>query len=150
MALALCAANWLIPGLGYILSRDMARGATLFILINLCFAIGILMGGYILAPVSWAPFTPNFNLVGILTYLSQAFHGGGWLGLQGLQRAAASDTSAYFNLTALGSKPYADLGAFHLVVAGGLNYFATVRLWDLLAGNPQLSQAPAPGAEVAT
>ena len=40
----------------------------------------------------------------------------------------------------------ADLGAFHRAVAGGLNYFACVRLWDFLRGEAD----DAPSADTAT
>lgn len=143
--MALCLANWLVPGLGFVLTKDVARGVILFVVINACFAIGLFLGGYILPPLSWTPFSPNFNLVAILTYLAQFFHGGGWLALQYLQNLAAGDPEANFNMQRLGAMTYSDLGAFHLVVAGSLNYFSTVRLYDLLAGNPELSQShPAP------
>jgi hypothetical protein len=141
-ALAVCLANWLVPGLGYVLCRDVTRGVILFITINACFAIGLYFGGYILIPPSWTPTNPNFNLVTVLTYLVQAFHGGGWLALQALHHVSAGDTEALFNLKRMAASTYSDLGAFHLVVAGGLNYFASVRLYDLLAGSPELTQEP--------
>lgn len=138
-AMALCLLNWVIPGAGYIGVGDVARGVTLFILINATFATGVWMGGYILEPASWRPFTAEFNLVGILTYIVQAFHGGGWFLLDWLQDAAAADMGAFFNQKAQAVRTYSDLGVFHLITAGGLNYFATVRLYDLLAGTPEMS-----------
>jgi hypothetical protein len=144
--MVLCLLNWLVPGAGYIAVKDVARGVTLFVVINLCFAIGLMLGGYILEPASWRPLTPQFNLVGVLTYLSQAFHGGGWLLLRFLQDASADTPQAFFNIEHQAARTYADLGAFHLVAAGALNYFATVRLYDLLAGTPELS-ASAPSSE---
>ena len=137
--------NWLIPGAGFLLVRDYQRGVTLFLAINGCFAIGLLMGGYVLAPASFDPRAEGFNLVGLLTYLAQAFHGGGWLLLQGAQSAAADNPEAFFNLHRLAARTYSDLGAFHLVVAGCLNYFATMRLYDLVAGTPELTEG-SPGS----
>lgn len=86
VALAWCTLNWLIPGLGYLLAGDRVRALLLFLIINFCFVVGLLMGGYILAPGSWHPRAPEFNLVTILTYLSQSFNGLGWVLLQWLQR----------------------------------------------------------------
>ena len=143
-ALGLCLLNWLIPGLGFALCKDWRRACVLFVLINICFAIGVLLGGTILPPLSWKPFTPDFNVVAVLTYLSQSFHGAGWLVLQALHGAAAETPDAYFNLRRMAASTYGDLGSFHLVVAGGLNYFATVRLYDLLAGSPELTQEHTP------
>ncbi|MCC6546649.1 hypothetical protein IT570_05725 [Candidatus Sumerlaeota bacterium] len=140
MALGLCVLNWLIPGLGFALCKDFRRAGVLFVLINLCFAVGVFFGGTVLLPLSWKPFTADFNVVAILTYLSQAFHGSGWLALQALHAAAESTPDAYFNLRHMAAKTFGDLGSFHLVVAGGLNYFATVRLYDLLAGSPEMTQ----------
>ncbi len=120
--------------------KDYARGITLFFVINACLAIGILMGGYVLEPISWKPFTPEFNLVGILTYVVQGFSGGGFIFLNFFQARAAEDPESYFNIIRLGSQTLSDLGVFHLIVAGALNYFSTVRLYDLLAGCPELSE----------
>lgn len=135
----LCLLNWLIPGAGYLAVRDVSRGITLFLVINFCFAMGVLLGGYILVPATWSPRAAGFNLVGTLTYICQVFDGGGWLLVRILQNVSAGDADAFFNIKGQAVKTYSDLGAFHLVVAGGLNYFATVRLYDLLAGNPELS-----------
>lgn len=102
-------------------------------------SVGIAMGGYILPPV-WNFRNPDFNPVALLTYLVQMFHGSMWLGLQGLQHAAEGTPSAFFNMQRLAAtNSYSDIGSFHLVVAGGLNYHSTVRLYDLLTGSPELS-----------
>ncbi len=98
-----------------------------------------------LAPASFHPRGEGFNLVGLLTYIAQAFHGGGWLALQTAQNAAAENPASFFNLHNLAARTYSDLGAFHLVVAGCLNYFATVRLYDLMAGTPELTEG-SPGS----
>ncbi len=143
MAIALCILNWLIPGAGFAACRDYARGAALFVLINTIFAIGVLLGGYVLAPDSLVPMTRGFNLVGALTYLAEAFHGGGWVLIRFLQNVSADNPDAFFQMKNQAIKTYSDLGVFHLVVAGGLNYFATVRLYDLLAGNPELTEGEA-------
>jgi hypothetical protein len=142
-ALGLALANWLIPGAGFWIVGDRPRAITLFVVINACFAIGVLLGGHILAPV-WAPRDPEFNLVAILTYSAQAFHGAGWIGLQLLQRSAAAYPESFFNMRRLAGLTFADLGVFHLVVAGSLNYFATTRLYDLLRGMARLQPGVAP------
>ena len=108
------------------------------VLINLCFAIGVFLGGTILVP----PLSirhPDFNLVSLLTYLAEALHGGGWVALQIAHGTAVSNPDGLFHLHRMAAKSFADLGTFHLVVAGCLNYFSTTRLYDLLTG-----QAPAP------
>ncbi|MCC5877313.1 MAG: hypothetical protein JJU11_13910 [Candidatus Sumerlaeia bacterium] len=145
-AMGLCLANWIVPGLGYLLVRDFARGLALLVLINGCFAMGLFYSGYVLVPV-FSYRDPEFNIVSLLTYISQAFHGGGWALLQGLHSLSGENGEGLFNLHRMASRPYSDLGVFHLVVAGGLNYFATVRLYDLLAGNPELSGSSAPDGD---
>lgn len=126
------------------IAGDRARGIALFIAINLVFVIGVAMGGFFLPPQSWVPMKPGFNLVAALTYMSQFFHGGGWLGMTALQRTFATSPESFFNIRSLATRTYSDLGAFHLVVAGALNYFATARLYDLMAGNPEMT-AGSPG-----
>lgn len=141
IAISLCFLNWLIPGAGYIACKDYKRGIALFLITVGCFAIGLFLGGYVLRP-EWSWRSPEFNFVAILTYIAQAFFGAGWLGLQLLHTVSEQDPDAFFNLHRLaGGQAYSDLGVFHLVVAGGLNYFATVRLYDLVAGSPELTES---------
>lgn len=138
MAVVLSLLNWLVPGTGYVLAGDVLRGAILFVLLNGCFALGLWWNGFILVPPAWKD--PSFNIVSFLTFVVQMFHGGGtlleiWCSRTGNLPMLVRDPGA----------TYSDLGALHLLVAGGLNYFASVRLFDLLtdqAGNDT------PGKEV--
>lgn len=152
-ALLLCALNWLLPGLGFILVGDRARGLILLVLLNAIFVVGVAMGGTLLAPQTWNPLVPgagltfngNFNLVGVLQYIAQVFHGGGSIALHLGHAASADNPGAFLNLHRLSSMPLADLGSLHLVVAGSLNYFATIYLWDVLAGRqPEGAEVPLP------
>lgn len=140
VAAMLCVMNWLVPGTGYLAVGDQRRGWAQFAVINAVMLAGFALGGYFLPPV-FSRNDPNFSLVSLLTFLVQFFHGAGW-GLATLAEAAAR-RSEPLPLEGLvrwfGGNPgavYSDLGQFHLVVAGGLNYYSTVRLYDLLAGNP--------------
>lgn len=154
-ALGLCVVNWFLPGLGFIAVGDRSRGLALFVGINGCFLAGLMLGGYVLPP-EWSTASPNFSIVACLTYIMQFFHGAGWAAANlcwGLVQEGSQNSIVNF----LAGRPGAtnsDLGAFHLLVAGGLNYFATMRLYDLLAGDPSLgdenpqktgSQPVAPG-----
>lgn len=141
-ALILCALNWLVPGAGYLAVRDYARGLTFFAVINAILLAGVALGGYVLTPV-WHYRHPEFNLVAVLTYLTQALHGSGWLLLHALHGFAAQSPQSFFNIHAMSSRTYSDLGLFHLITAGGLNYYTTVRLYDLTAGNPKLTESAA-------
>jgi hypothetical protein len=121
------------------IAGDLKRGAAFAVLIPAVFVAGIGYGGYILEPV-WHFRNPEFNLVAVLTYVTQAFFGLGWLALQGLHLASEQSPESFFNLQRLAAThTFSDLGSFHLVVAGGLNYLSTVRLYDLLTGNEDLS-----------
>lgn len=134
-AILLCGANWLLPGIGYVLVGDRTRGWLLFASLNACLVAGFALGAGIVVPPSLR--SPNGSIVTWLTFIAQSFHGGGMLlSLAGQKFGGA--------LGFFGGNPgatYADLGTLHLLVAGGTNYFGTVRLWDLLAGNPDHDRA---------
>jgi hypothetical protein len=136
-ALGLCVVNWFLPGVGYIAVGDTKRGIALFVAMNGCFLIGLLLGGYVLPP-EWSTSSPNFSIVSCLTFIMQFFHGIGWAAASvcwNLVQEGSQSGVVHF----LAGNPGAtnsDFGSFHLLVAGGLNYFATSRLYDLLAGDP--------------
>ncbi|MGF1574085.1 MAG: DUF6677 family protein [Sumerlaeia bacterium] len=121
--------NWLVPGLGFILVGDRFRGLLLFFVINGIFGLGIFFDGYVYLPSF--KLGPEFNIVSILTFIVQGAHGLG-AGLLLLLSGGENFLSNIFVRSP--GAPYSDLGSFHLLVAGGLNYFASVRLFDLLTG----------------
>ncbi len=136
-ALGLCVVNWFLPGVGYIAAGDRTRGLLLFVLINGCFLVGLSMGGYILPP-EWSFKSPNFSIVACLTYIMQVFHGIGWA-VGGVCWKLVQSGHPGGLVAFLAGRPgmtNSDLGSFHLLVAAGLNYFATMRLYDYLAGDP--------------
>lgn len=140
-ALGLCVVNWFLPGVGYFAAGDRVRGAILFVLLNGCFLVGLALGGYILPP-EWSFKSPNFSIVACLTYVMQVFHGVGWA-VGGICWNMAKSGEAGGVVAFLAGRPgmtNSDLGSFHLLVAAGLNYFATVRLYDLLAGDPEVGR----------
>lgn len=145
--LGVCVLNWVLPGAGYLAAGDWRRGLALGALINSVFLAGMAFSGYVLVP-AFSPSDPTFNIFAVLTFIVQLFHGAGCLGYLALSQALPPATAAAI----LGhpGAAYADLGAFHMAVAGGLNYFACVRLWDFLRGEatdePAGSASPAQGA----
>lgn len=130
MALALCALNWLVPGAGYLATGQIRRGWALFGLINLVFLLGLIFNGYIFVP-SMNVASPLDNIVAVLTFIVQVCHAGGTLLVLGAEKVGGLPATL---LVRPAGAPYSDLGSFHFLVAGALNYFATTRLYDLLAG----------------
>lgn len=144
IALGYCALNLVVPGAGFLAARDWVRGACLVALVNGVFLLGLMFNGYVVVP-AFSPKDPLFNVVSLLTFVMQAFHGGGCLAAIWAQGA---DGAVAGLLARDAGAPFADLGAFHLLVAGGLNYFATVKLFDLLTGRdswPEEVEADASG-----
>lgn len=68
----------------------------------------------------------GFNLVNILTFITQMFNGG--LGIISMLPDLAGPGAALLPYEE--SATYADLGAFYLLVSGGMNYFVIVSTWD--------------------
>ena len=130
VALALSALNLLVPGAGFAVAGDWRRAAALFVVLNAIFAAGLAFNGVVIPPDTLNPRDPAFNIVGLLTFVVQMFHGGGCLllvGLEGLPGAPLRDW-----LVRDAAAAYSDLGSFHLLVAGALNYFASAKLYDVL------------------
>lgn len=128
-----CVLNWFIPGAGYMAVGDLRRGLALFAILNGVFVIGLYWGGYYLAPVPRSH--ADFSIVAWLSYGVQLFHGAGWMLCTWAQESAGTtENPAIRFLAGRPAAEFSDLGSFHLLVAAGLNYLTTVRLWDLLRG----------------
>ncbi|MEQ8822122.1 MAG: hypothetical protein RLY93_17940 [Sumerlaeia bacterium] len=128
--LAFCALNWILPGSGYLAAGIRTRGWTLFALLNGCFLLGLAFNGTTEMP-GLLPSSENWNIVAVLTFMVKVCHGGGTMLLLWL---ADSESLLGRLLVRDPGTAYSDLGSFHLLVSGGLNYFATVRLYDILTG----------------
>lgn len=139
VSLALCGANLAVPGAGYLAAGDSRRGWSLFALLNGLFLLGLAFDGTAQPPAALAPGDPLFNIVAVLTFVVQAFHAGGTalVVLAGM----APETLAGRLLARDPGAAFSDLGTFHLLVAGALNYFATVRLFDKLTGEDEAAES---------
>ena len=136
IAFAYCVLNWLVPGAVYLAARDFRRGALLFLIINGIFVTGLLYDGYIyVPPFLWG--MPNFNVVALLTFIVEVCAGGPTLLVLFSERAGGLLESTFVRPA---GSAYSDLGAFHFLVAGGLNYFATTRLYDFLTGYAEVQE----------
>jgi hypothetical protein len=138
VALGYCLANWLVPGVGFLLARDWARGIGILVLINGVFLLGLVFDGYMTVP-AMSPRDPSFNIFAALTFIVQLWHGGGVLAVFGAESMGGALAGL---LVRDPGGAYSDLGAFHFAVAGGLNYFATVRLYDLMRSGDERAETP--------
>jgi hypothetical protein len=117
--------SWLIPGYGFMKNGYVARGVFFFVILQLTFLIGAALRGSVLMPDFYFR-SPGFNLVNILTFMTQIFNGG--LGLLSLLPEMLGRSMAILPYDE--SYPWADLGAFYLLVSGGMNYFVLVSTYD--------------------
>lgn len=142
----MCLLNLLIPGAGYLAARDVRRGVFLFLLLNGVFFLGLAYDGYMYVP----PFSrsnPAFNIVSLLIFIAEACHLGGTALLIVAEKIGGALGGI---LVRNPGGAYSDIGTLHFVVGGILNYFATVRLWDLLAGNVEEDHSEASEPEPST
>lgn len=117
--------SWLIPGYGFMRNGYVARGIFFFVILQLTFLIGVALRGSVLLP-EFNFRSPSFNLVNILTFLTQIFNGG--LALLSILPEIFGRSAAVLPYEE--SHPFADLGAFYLLVSGGMNYFVLVSTYD--------------------
>ncbi|MCX7046759.1 MAG: hypothetical protein NTX50_14895 [Candidatus Sumerlaeota bacterium] len=133
--------SWLIPGSGFIVRRQYARGLVLFALIEIPFFIGVAMTGSVLQP-AWSPGDWGANIVGLLTFVTQMGNGlaGGVWALGSFAKVpffAGDPTHALF-----------ELASFYLMVSGGLNYFCVCNFYDrMVAPKPPKSASSQPQNE---
>jgi len=117
--------SWLIPGYGFFINGHKRRAIYFFIILQLTFIIGAMLRGSILIP-AFSIRSEAFNLVNILTFFTQMFNGG--LGIISMIPDLLGPGASLFPNNE--AYPLADLGAFFLLVSGGMNYFVLVSTWD--------------------
>jgi len=117
--------SWLIPGYGFFINGHKRRAIYFFIVLELTFLIGAMLRGSILIP-AFSIRNEAFNLVNILTFFTQMFNGG--LGIISMMPDILGPGASLFPNNE--AYPWADLGAFFLLVSGGMNYFVLVSTWD--------------------
>lgn len=121
--------SWLIPGYGYYINGFRRRAALAFVAIELTFLLGcVLRGGVFLPEFRWTH--EGFNIVSLLTFLTQIFNGGAALisllpEMLGEKWALLPYDESYC---------WADLGSFFILVSGGLNYFILTSVYDHFYG----------------
>ena len=117
--------NYLLPGVGFCVAGRWARGLMQAALVLVTAAIGWSLHGGVVWP-SWSFQAKDFNLINNLTFLVQL--GGGLPALASLSAHSMHWTA----LEGVPKDPYFELGGYYLVVAGAVNYFATMNFYDRL------------------
>ncbi|PKO19762.1 hypothetical protein CVU37_01850 [candidate division BRC1 bacterium HGW-BRC1-1] len=135
--------SWLIPGYGF--WHNGRRGQALFFFLTLqaTFLIGAMLQGSVL----WPDFnyrSPNFNLVAVLTLVTQGFNGIAAM-ISLLPELARGFHILPYNETS----SWADLGSFYLLVSGGMSYFVLMSTWDNFYGRKAFARLLShdPGSE---
>lgn len=121
--------SWLIPGSGFVLHADYFKGISIFIVLGLTFFFGLVLKGSVIFPVL-SPQESGFNVINILTFLSQMGYGSLSLLCLGSHQLGL----LFFQ----GQQSYAffDLAAFYLIIAGALNYLMLFNFYDRHLRNP--------------
>jgi hypothetical protein len=134
-------ANYLLPGAGFCAVGRWRRGLLQAAMVLVTASIGWSLHGAVAWP-SWSRHALDFNLINNLTFIVQM--GGG---LPNLASLAASR----FDWPLLGGvpeDPYYELGGYYLVVAGAINYFATLNFFDRIAKrDPRFADQEDPAPE---
>lgn len=121
--------GFIVPGLPYLLAKEYKRYAMIFPLLYLTFAIGLLLNGAVVMPKAYQ--SPVFNILAYLGYVSQMFFGlPAWMNNAWVTHQM--EIEMIEKLPSYTSAEYFDLGSYFLVVAGGLNYYANVKLFDFV------------------
>jgi hypothetical protein len=121
--------SWLIPGYGFYVNGLKQRGVFFFLTLELTFLAGAMLHGSVLLPDFWPTEgdpTDGFNIVSILTFFTQMFNG--FLALISLLPELAHGRFALLPYDE--TNAWADLGAFYLLVSGGMNYFVLTSTYD--------------------
>jgi hypothetical protein len=121
--------SWLIPGYGYLIHRRWGRGIFFFVILEATFLAGAAFHGSVLLP-DFRFGSEGFNVVTILTFLTQMFNGG--MSLISLLPEFFGAKAAILPYDE--TNQWADLGSFFLLVSGGMNYFVMTSTYDHFYG----------------
>ncbi len=129
--------SWLIPGYGFFRYGYRRRAIFLFVCIEVTFLLGAALRGSVLVPeFRWD--REGFNIVAILTFVTQIFNGG--LGLISMLPDVLGPRFAILPYDE--AYCWADLGGFFLLVSGGLNYFVLTSIYDHFYGRKTVRPFP--------
>lgn len=129
--------NWVVPGSGWFLVGERVRAWALVLLLNGVFLLGLGLKGAVIVP-EFNFRSPTFNIINVLTFTVQVGAGGPSclsLGARDLQ-SKGNDSAPVRFFAGKESAAVHDLGAFHLLLVGALNYFACCALYDRFRPRP--------------
>lgn len=121
--------SWLIPGGGFIMLGQWARGLTYLAIVVVTFSLGLALHGGLVWP-SWSIQSEEFNLINNFTFLTQL--GGGLPALLSFfsTHPALQGLPPWRFMAAEMNHPNYELGSYYLIVAGAMNYFAVGNFYD--------------------
>ena len=120
--------NWALPGAGFMLVGRIGRGAAQAGIVLGTFVIGLALSGGVMWP-AWHGMGQDIAIINNIVFLIQM--GGGLPALASL----LGNLGGVEWLGGLPWHPYYELGAYYLVVAGALNYYATCNFHDRLVSH---------------
>ncbi len=123
---ALTLLNWVLPGFGFIMVGRRARGFTQLAIVLTTFGLGLALRGGVIWPVWSLSGEHELNIINNVMFLIQA--GSGAPALLSLFGQLAGLPL----LAGLPEHPFYELGAYFIVVAGALNYYAACNFYDRL------------------
>jgi len=132
------ALNWIVPGSGYFLVGERFRALALVVLLNGVFALGLGLKGAVIVP-EFRLGQPSFNIINVLTFGMQLGAGGpALLSMAGHHlQVSGKNWGIVRYLGGQESAAVHDLGSFHLLLVGALNYFACCALYDRFRPRPR-------------
>ena len=121
--------GFVVLGLPYWITGEKRRFWQIFPILYLVFALGILLHGAVVGPKDYQSPEGFFNPLAYLTFFVQLFFGlPAWISWA---ISSFSSEIVYLGQTVnLTFHPRFDLGSYYLIVAGGLNYFTVIKLYD--------------------
>ncbi len=128
--------SWLVPGYGFWHNGLRRRAVFFFLTLQATFLVGALLRGSVLLWSLDYRSSETFNLVAILSTVTQLCNGA--LGLLSMLPEVAH---GFHILPYDETNQWADLGSFYLLVSGGMNYFVLMSTWDHFYGRK--AQEPA-------
>ena len=121
--------GFVFPGLPYLLAKEYKKFFLIFPLLYLTFIIGILLKGGVISPSIYQSPKGFFNPLAYLTFFAQMLFGlPAFISyIYSLFHQTIIYKGAIVNIT---YPPFFDLGSYYLIVAGSLNYYANIKLYD--------------------